>query len=146
MHHKRIINHRTISYSRTALFPYELRIQRAPREDWEKRVFENRYFSGGINRGNNSHSTVKHLISINPRSVLNYLKANGLFVYFPSARFSWYPPTKPERGPPFWWQKQTLNCLRFHWLVNFCCSSSIRKWLPPRSHISQCSNDMILLP
>ena len=58
----------------------------------------------------------------------------GYSFIFPSTRSSW-SPLRGRTLAPLWWQKQTLSCLRFHWLVNFCCSSSIRRWLPPGSRI-----------
>lgn len=33
MHHKRVVNHGAVSYSRTASFPYELGGEGAPGED-----------------------------------------------------------------------------------------------------------------
>lgn len=59
-------------------------------------------FTGSISRGNNLHFvflTAQHLISINLRSVPNDLKADWLFIYFPSSRSSW-SHHKDRAGPP----------------------------------------------
>lgn len=89
------------------------------RTDWNACHMQQRYISGCISRGNNLHFVffiARHLISINLRSVANDSKADGLFIYFPSSRFSCSPHNKSKHGPS-WWQKQALNCLRFHWLI-----------------------------
>lgn len=123
MHHKRVINHHTISYSRTAPFPYELPSKGC--------------IHGGLSRarvgngGNNWH--VLSFSQFNTSFQLTCALMGYSFI-FPSTRSSW-SPLRGRALAPLWWQKQTLSCLKFHWLVNFCCSSSIRRWLPPGSRI-----------
>lgn len=104
-----------------------------------------RYFCSGISRGNNLHFVF--FSQFNTLFQLTYAlrrmtwKLMGYsFIFHPLDYLC------PQSVAPFWWQKQTLNCLRFHWLVNFCYSSSIKRWLPPRSYFSHCTKDTILLP
>lgn len=100
-----------------------------------------RYFAGDISGGNNLHFVFSQFNTLFQLTCalrrMTWKPMGYSFVFHPSGDRA--RPPLPSDG-----RNQTLNRLSFHWLVSFCCSSSIRRWLSPRSHISQCTKDAIL--